>query len=50
MKLSNIIYNEEYLFSLADGDLEVSGISTDPCRVQDGDLLIIPNSDKNSEQ
>lgn len=50
MKLSNIIYNEEYLFSLAEGDLEVSGISTDPCRVQDGDLLIIPNSDKYSDQ
>ena len=46
MKISDIIYNEEYIFSEVDTSLEFCQLSTDPEKVGEGHLLIIPNSEK----
>lgn len=46
MKISEIIFKEEYILSLAPGDLEFNSIVTDPNKVEQGVLLIIPNSEK----
>ena len=46
MKISEIIYKEEYIMSLADEELEFSRIVTNPKNVDKGSLLIIPNSER----
>nr|MBE6545759.1 UDP-N-acetylmuramoyl-L-alanyl-D-glutamate--2,6-diaminopimelate ligase [Oscillospiraceae bacterium] len=46
MKISDVIYNEEYIFSEADISLEFDHLSTDPNKADEGSLLIIPNSAK----
>ena len=46
MKISEIIFKEEYIISLADENLEFGSIVTEVKRVTSDSLLIIPNSDK----
>lgn len=46
MKISDIIYKDEYIMSLADDDWEFSTIVTDPSQAKNDSLLIIPNSEK----
>ena len=46
MKISDIIFKEEYILSLAGEDLEFSAIVTDPSDAKKDNLLIIPNSEK----
>jgi UDP-N-acetylmuramoyl-L-alanyl-D-glutamate--2,6-diaminopimelate ligase len=46
MKISEIIYREEYIMSEACEDTGFSKISTPPDETNDDDLLIIPNSKK----
>lgn len=46
MKISDIIFKEEYLLSLAEDNWEFKSIVTDPERVDEDSVLIIPNSEK----
>lgn len=46
MKISDIIYREEYILSEVDDELDFYRITTLPSEVCEGDLLIIPNSRK----
>lgn len=46
MKISDIIFKEEYILSLAEDDIEFSKIVTDPSEANSDSLLIIPNSEK----
>ncbi len=44
MKISDIIYREEYILSEVSDELDFVKITTDTGEVREGDLLIIPNS------
>ena len=44
MKISDIIYREEYIFSEIEDDTEFNELVTDINSLKDGDILIIPNS------
>ena len=46
MKISDIIFAEECILSLAGEDLEFNSIVTDPNNAKSDSLLIIPNSEK----
>ncbi len=49
MKISEIIYREEYIMSEVDDELDFARISTSPEDAEDGDLLIITNSKRVSD-
>ena len=49
MKISDIIFKEEYILSTIEEDLEFSNISTSPNDIGESSLLIIPNSEKVKE-
>lgn len=44
MKISDIIFKGEYLYSEVNDDLEFDRITVNPIEVTSGDILIIPNS------
>lgn len=46
MKISDIIYREEYFVSEVSESLEFKRLTTRPWEIEEGDILIIPNSQK----
>ncbi len=49
MKISDIIHREEYIISEVSDDLDFKGLSIHLEEICDGDILIIPNSQKTQE-
>ena len=49
MKISDIIFKEEYILSTVDDSAEFGNIVTDPRKTDESSLLIIPNSKKYSD-
>ena len=46
MKLSELLYEEDYIFCEPNHDTEIEKIETDPQNADENTLLIIPNSSK----
>ena len=46
MKLSDLLYENEYIFSEVDFDTEITRLATNPKEADENTLLIIPNSKK----
>ena len=49
MKISDIIYREEYILSEVSDEIDFGKITTDPREICNGDLLIIPSSKKTTQ-